>query len=358
MTTVDFEFYYTPPAGGSSVILDNVQTFSLEQGRTGIQDPYRSATGALTGRVPSSLPNIEIGGVIEIYAVAGATYIGGFSVADYVIDYGIVSSMDMWTITLEDSLALAGRVTTTSSWTAGTSTINAGDAACVGTGVTLDFVIGDVFKETVSAQSFVNESLLNVLQYLIATEQGTMRGGPFGQIFWSSQGNWPTEPTSTFTDGTAASSSATNIKYDNLQFAGIAQNYFTQVTVTPVGGAEQNAGTAGRTLEFGTYSQTNADAADIAGYALAQVNVKTRVPYQVSCLYENQTNNTILTRNAGSLCNVILRGTTYLVYVLGRQISSTPSETRFTFQLTDGQAVGFFRLDNQYFGVLDQNKLS
>lgn len=357
MSHLDWAFYYTPPAGGSATLLDNVQGFSCEQGRSGIQEPFRSSTGSLTGRVPSSLPTIEVNGVIEVYTAVAGTFIATFTVNDYVIDYGIVQSEDNWTMTLEDSLAQAGRVTTTVSWTAGTTTRAAAEAACIAAGLTLDFDITDVVKETVSAQSIVNESLLTVLQQLANTEQATITGGGFGQIRWTSQGRYPTSPSGVFTDGTAGTPGATDIQYDSLQFAGIADNFFTKVVVTPSGGASQEAGSTGRTLDVSTYSQTNADALDDAGYILAQVNVDTSIPFMVSALYESQTNNTILTRGPGSLTTIILRGTTYQVYVLSRQISASPGQTRFSFGLTDSLAIGFFILNNTYFGVLDQNKL-
>lgn len=358
MSHLDWAFYYTPPGGGSSTLLDNVQGFSLEQGRAGIQEPFRTSSGSLTGRVPSALPTIDVNGVIEVYTSAGGTFVATLNVSDFVIDYGIVEAEDSWTITLEDALAQAGRVTTTVSWAAGTSTRNAADVACAAAGMILDTYMQDIPSETVSAQTITNESLLTVLQQLASTEQAYIYGLGFNQIHWDSQKFvYPTAPNTVFTDGTAGSPSAIDVKYDSVQFAGIADNFFTKVIVTPAGGASQEAGSTGRTLDVATYSETNADALDDANYILAQVNIDTKIPFMVSALYETQSNNAIIVPRPNSMCTVILRGTTYQVYVLSRQISAVPGQTRFTFGVTDALAIGYFRLDNSYFGVLDQNKL-
>lgn len=355
MTILDWDFYYYPPTGGSPVLLQNVQGFSCEQGREGIQEPFRSSTGSVSGRVPSALPTIEVNGVIQAFTVTNG-FFASFSITNFVINYGIVQSEDSWTITLEDALAQAGRATTTVSWAAGTTTRNAADLACLAAGLSLDFTLTDVPKQTVSAQSIVNESLLTVLQQLVSTEQAQITGAGFGQIFWTSQG-WPDTPIGVFTDGSVGSPTSSDIKYDEVQFAGIADNYFTKVIVTPEGGAAQSAGSTGRTLDVATYSQTNNDALQAANYILAQVNVDTQIPFMISALWNRQTNNMLLTRGPGSLTTVILRGTTYQVYVLSRQVSATPGQTRFSFGVTDALAIGYFILNNQYFGVLNQNKL-
>jgi len=358
MSSIDWKFYYAPPDGISYTLLSNVQSFDFYEGRDGLQDSLRATTGSLNGTNPSALPTIEVGGIIRVNI--GATQYKSFTVSDYVIDYGITSAMDMWSITFEGSLAQAGRVTTSCSWSAGTETRYAAEVAALATGVvTIDFSIGDPPPvETVSGQIIENESLLTVLQRIINTEQGRFNEGIFGQLYWFSQGTYPTAPTGLFTDGTVGSPSASDIIFSNVQFAGVAQNYFTEVVVSPVGDVEQTVGTAGRTLNLETYSNTSQDALDIAGYALATVNSSAKVPYQISCLYERQTNNTITSMYLDTLTQIILRGTTYLVLIVGRRITATPTETRFTFDLVDGQSVGFFRLDNTYFGILDQNKLS
>ena len=357
MTTAVWEFSHT---SSSSVytVLQNVQSFSFTEGKTGIQEPLKAKTGTITGFNPSALPTIEVGDAINI-RLDGTDY-AFFAVADFVVDYGLLSSMDTWTITLEGAFAQAGRVTTSCTIPAGVDTYNATYYATVGTGINVDFYIGQPpAVETVSGQVIENESVLNILQRIINTEQGGLsEGGAYGLMGWISQTQKPNTPQYLFTDGTVGSPLSSDIQYDNLQFAGIAQNYFTEVVVSPVGGTEQTVGTAGRTLFLETYSDTDQDALDIGGYALATVNSRARVPYQISCIYERQANNNLRYIGLNTLQRIILRGSTYLVYVTGRTVTSTPNETRFTFDLVDGQSVGFFTLDNTYFGILDQNKLS
>lgn len=357
MATLPWSFTYSTPSGGSPTTLQNCTSFNFNDGRAGLQEPFKSSTGSITGRVPSSLPTIQVNGIIDIRFSPGGTFFKSVVVADFVINYGTIPAEDTWTIFLEDALAQAGRVTTTASWAAGTDTRNAADAACAGTPVSIDFVIGDVPRSRCSAQSFTNESLLTILQNLVNTEQGEITGNSYGSIFWSSRPTKNAVPIGVFTDGTLGSPTSSDIKYDSLQFAGIATNYFTKATVEAAGVGTQSAGTSGRTVTINTYNETTTEALYAAQYALAEVNVATGLPFEVSCFYEAQTNDTILTRGPTSTATVVFRGASYLVYILERRITSVPGSTRFTYSLTSGQQVGFFTLDSAQYGVLNQNKL-
>jgi hypothetical protein len=199
--------------------------------------------------------------------------------------------------------------------------------------------------------------LLTILQNLVNTEQGYIIGSSYGFIQWFSRPKANAVPIGVFTDGTLGVPTSADIKYDSLQFAGITTNFFTKAIVEAAGVGTQSAGTNGRTVSIPTYNETTTEALSAAEYALAEVNIATQLPFEVSCLYEAQTNNTILTRGPRSTATVVFRGVSYLVYILERRVTSVPGSTRFTYTLTSGQQVGFFTLDSAEYGVLNQNKL-
>jgi hypothetical protein len=51
----------------------------------------------------------------------------------------------------------------------------------------------------------------------------------------------------------------------------------------------------------------------------------------------------------------VLRGVTYQCLIEGVQISSTPSDTRFTFTLSAAASQAFFILDDNFYGRLQDN---
>lgn len=51
--------------------LDNVQNLSFILGRVEIQDPFKAGTATITGRVPSSLPSLEVDDKVHIRVTDG-----------------------------------------------------------------------------------------------------------------------------------------------------------------------------------------------------------------------------------------------------------------------------------------------
>jgi hypothetical protein len=59
----------------------------------------------------------------------------------------------------------------------------------------------------------------------------------------------------------------------------------------------------------------------------------------------------------GARVRLILRGTAYELFLEGAQITATPDQTRFTFNVVSASAFNFFILNNAVFGVLNTSKL-
>ena len=362
---------YEYTAGVGANILTNVQSMVVTKGRRLITDPFKAATAVVSGRDISNLPAINIGDVFSI-TVQGTTdwpfptdLFNGI-VADVKLNYGITPDLDTWQIYAEDTLAQAGRafIGNNKSLTAGDTTLEAAQDVALDLGITVNLIFADSQSaSTVSATSVANDNLLNVLNTLIATEQGRLLGGfASNKIGWVGR-NWLTNatPEGTFTDGTLTASTTYTAKFDSVTFFSAADNYATQVVTEPAGLTPQTAGTGDRVFTLKTYDQTTTQAQNLADYVLASLDVSSDVPYELSVLAETTTNHFPLEAAAdaakGYLLKIILRGVEHDCFVEGATVSVTPESSRFTYSLSSSASKVGFVLDSAMFGVLDTNKL-
>lgn len=363
-------YTYEVRYGNTPNILTNVQSFSITKGRQQIQDPFKAGVASITGRVPSGLPSITIGTKIEIYCTNPTpdvlVYTG--TVADYRVNYGIVSSMDTWQIDCEDSFAAAGRALTSvgAGWASNTLSDDAAILVAASAGVNLFNIYPVDGSSRLSAQSVPNTNLMNVLQQIMFTEQGRLvnvaisaLGVPqLGFIPRSQVGAFPT--VGAFSDGTVATALPT-APFDVVQFNSQADSFFTKVVTEPEGLADQTAGTGLRVFTGKSYDVSTTQAADLAAYVLATLAVNNAVPQVLSANSEAQSNdvalNAFATAGDGSRIDLILRGVTYPLFIEGGTMTANPDETRWSLNLVSSEAQDFFILDSASFGVLDTNKL-
>jgi hypothetical protein len=358
---------------GADTTIDNVQSLTVNRGRTQVQDPFKAGTATITGRVPSSLPTLKIGDDIRINCVGSApspdTFNGGvFSgkIADFEINYGIVAAEDTWTIYAEDTLAEAGRALTsdTYSWSAGIAPNEAAFLAAQNAGLFL-FRIGGTPPDasTVSAQTLNNANLLNLLNQLAFTAQAFLYStAASGALYWRDRATFNAIDYGAFTDGTLSIGLSFPILYDNLKFFSQADSFFTQVVVTADGLAPQvSSGSNDRSVNYQSYNETTTQAQNLADYVLATLQVQDAVPESISCISETQTNDTMMRTftlaGTGERAEIVLRGERYYVYLNGATLSASPEQTRITYNLVSSDALSFFILDDAFSGVLDQNKL-
>lgn len=355
--------------GFSYIALDNFTSFSVNIGRQQVQDPFKSNTAIITGIRPADLPTIDIGS--EIFIECPSVYVGSpisaplviFSgvVADLSINYGNTPNMDTWEISCEDSLAQAGRSYVTGSWSAGIQPYTAAVSTASLGGLFL-YSVGAAINSNslISAQSFTNANLLDLLNTLVATEQGRIYGTRIGEIAWLQRLQVGTGSLYTdFSDGTLATSNPVS-KYNNIVFRSLADSYFTKTIVEPSGLASQSSGTGTRVFTMNSYDQTTAQAAELAAYVQSTLKGSRDAPSVLSCTAETQSNNEMIKAavdEEGALVGVILRGVKYNCFIEGSTITADANQTLVRLYLTSSNTLSPFKLDSSILGVLDQNKL-
>lgn len=337
----------------NDVELSNVQSASMTNGRTKITDQYRSGTATITGRVPSSLPTINIGDTVAIYwwyDDYGNNEI--MRVADLQIEYGTIPSLDTWTLTCEDAFAILGRATVSTSWSVSTNCFTA--AYNVGLPIGVTFIDSPPVQPIrADAQTIVDTNALDICSTLAQTEQALMVAHA-DTIEWRGRG-WQTylSPLN-FTD---TGTGTLPVKYDALNFTGLADNYTEEVYVAIRNGATVQFGTGNYSLTVETYSLDEAQANNLAAFIAGQLDNKEAVPYSISCLVNAQTNYGWSQIEVGQSLIITFRGSTYQTVIIGFQISGDTSQTRITLNLASAAYFQFLTLNNAVLGMLDYNKL-
>jgi hypothetical protein len=214
----------------------------------------------------------------------------------------------------------------------------------------------------VSGQYLEDVNVLQTLQTLIQTEQGRIYGSETS-ITWLGRANLDEAiPAGEFNDGTlTATPFITQLKFDNIQFASIADNFASQVIVEPEGLDSQSSGTGPRIFSLNSFDQTESQAADLAGFVKSTLDQSVDVPYTVGATLSQQDDyqllNLVMAISVGAFVNVVLRGVRYQAVLNGATVSADPSDTRVLFNLTSASVYNFFRLDSSVYGILDTSKL-
>ena len=355
---------FTVFADGNSV--GNVQTIDIRGGRQQLTDPFRAVTITITGRNLSTFPNVQIGQRLECSLVSGLPFPSALFdgvVSDVQITYGVVANMDTWTITGENSLAQAGRAVVSVFWSAGITTYEAAELLVNETTLNIS-QLGAFSSSLVSAQTLTDVNVLEVLNQLVFTEQARIYSYQQGDIQWVPRSSYAyATPSFELTDGTISTLGLNLYGYQNVIFKAQADSYFTRTIVEPVGLAAQSSGTSDRVFVGKSYDQTTTQAANLADYVQAQLEISQDVPAQVRILCEAYTDlqnpmaAAIAGLGEGMLIKLGLRGSEYDVLVEGSVISSTPEATYVTLFLSSAEARNFFILDSSTFGVLDSSRL-
>lgn len=353
---------------GSTTVLSNVQDVTITQGRANLSDSYRSATMTISGRVPSGLPNIKIGDKIKvtIQATVNGTpqtlpaylteHVG--RVADLQIDYGIVSSMDTWTITTEDAIAVLGRAVVSLSVAAGTVTGNAAKQITDAVGVTMTIAGSSVPSiSTVKATTFSKANALDAFQSYANTEMAfVVQQGD--ELLWVPRQGWTyTGSIETFSDVIPRDPSY--LEFQKLQVSNLADTVADVVVIAIRDGNTISAGTGNTYVEYNTYDSSDSQAESLAQFIKALFTNDEPVPYQLSYILTGQEPSRALEPVANELRQITLefRGTTNLAIVMGYTISISPEVARANLNLLDINQIPVFVLDTTTNGVLDINVL-
>lgn len=336
--------------------ITNIQTVTMNNGRRVLTDNYSAGRATVNGRRPDLLPTINIGDVIWLTlnnpnTSPTDTFFRPMRVSDLQITYGTVAAMDTWTLTLEDAFALLGRASVNYTWSAGKTTLDAITEVCVnlGIGYTDNYI---TTPKTISATTLSSANALNVVQNLINTEQGLLAADAY-QLFFTTR-SWQSE-TTFYAFGDAGGANTT---YQQVQFLSMADNYATYVLVTINGGTPTVSGTGQYSYNLDSYALNATEALSIAQYVKGALQDTSAVPNTISVLLNTETSTRTLDALAlNTGVTLTLRGSTYTANIIGWTISSTPEQTRVTFQLAGTEQYNYLVLNSSVYGTLDYNRL-
>jgi hypothetical protein len=166
-----------------------------------------------------------------------------------------------------------------------------------------------------------------------------------------------------------------SLKYQTLEYVSSVQNTFNEVNVVPEGLATQTAVNGlppYNTLTYNTFNNTVGDALNLAKYIIATQDLVQITPFKIgtnTMLAPSCTNISLLSNidqffvspfsksmNLGSAATVEFRGTTVEARIQGINTNFYPDYASVQLYLSPSLGTPFL-LDNNTFGVLDQNKL-
>ena len=365
---------FTVDDGVSWTALTNVQNIQFSIGRQAQLDQIKSSYGSFEMRYPtgyaSPVTALVSGTVVRIQNTTGTPYTVWLGKIDNVtVQYGIpfaggVGPQDYVNVTIEGAFAALGRMQGNGySMAAGTITSQMTDASTeTGLSLTFDGTAAQTLAATTINSTWgdwvnrvcqsTNSRIWDSFDYL-----STAVISPF-----SSNVN-----TVNFSD---TANDSTNQVYNQINFDSLADNFYTQVTVTPESFGEATVTKVGATVPYRTY-QTNtlnastAQASDYASYLLSNYDTPRFAISSFSCMAEAQASfqldkigavNT-LAYAPGTQVAVAFRGTTFQCIIEGVNVSASPAGAMFTYYVSGADLNAYLILDNTTFGVLDQNKL-
>ena len=351
---------YTITSNGTA--FSSVISFNSRQGRANKTDVYGASGASFTVRNPGSIPVTAVMGALIFVKINTFTIYAGY-ITNIEYEYGIKSSEDTATITLEGYLSFLGRGYLNGFTLTGGTT--GAEAQRVGTALTGSAkTVSNQSTKSLTDTSSYTGAAQNIITTLVAMEQGRLLEGAT-QLYVLGR-DVLTNPTLSpnfltnfkMTDVLPVSS---GISYDSVKFASLDYNYFTQVTVAPASVATQFAGTGSRNYQISTYDPTTSQASNLALYTLGEFNTATSVPVSISTRNSLSWNfdpaDMISYFPVGWMLPIAFRGTTYNTVIEGWSISGSVDDVRYTFFLSGQPQTNFLRLNDTVYGRLDFNKL-
>jgi hypothetical protein len=385
MTLQNYQVYYV--VGGVETALTNVQHINLTCGVQAQLQQIKASTAEITIRYPSGyaspiavlVPGTEI--VIRnitTTSVYSQNIYRGY-ISDVSVQYGIpyvgsTGNADFLTIQLEGEYARFGRMQAQNYPMAADTITNQMSAGRTQTGAFMDWFGAST---TTAAGTTLTGTWADWLARIAISNNARMRE--------TSAGNRGVYIASPLIEGTGLlnfasvqNCSALNQKqqYDQISFASIADNYYTQINVNPEGFSTQTvtsstASAPYRTYNVNTLNSSNSQALDYSNYLLGNYSTPKLAIMSISALaevqYVNRLDNAIsfgstiipaqLPYYPGTNTTVEFRGTTYDCVIEGVTMSATPESARFTFYLSGADLNAYLLLDNATRGTLNYNKL-
>jgi hypothetical protein len=352
--------------------LSNVQEINLSVGRQRQLDAYNASSGSIIMRYPtgyaSPITALTSGNFIRIQNATDGQYMFYGTINNVEVRYGIpysggIGNADYMTISIEGFFARFGRVQ----------------------GLNYSMASGSVYSQilTCSSQTGLQISTSSANTQVMASTTVSSSWGDWvnktlvsinGRM-WDSYGaavsiQSPFESFASDITFSDTANDATNQVYDQINFGSYADNYYTQVTVTPESytAATVQTGVAPyRTLNMNTFNSSTSQATDYANYLLSNYKKQGFALLSISCLAEAQTTFKLdqisgysghqFSTTPGTRVAVVFRGTTYQCVVEGVTMSATPDSSRYTYYLSGADLNNYLILNDSVFGRLDYNKL-
>lgn len=366
---------------GSYTTITNIQDVSVSGGRQALVDNFSSTRCTITCRYPNGyttpISNLVSGQPISVELRNEPGYTTSFTVfdgfvSDVEVQYGIpykdgVGQADYLVINCETALARLAR-TVGNDYAMPADTIleqitRANNQTLVGMNYSSPDFTKQISGTTVTGSwaDWLNQLALTVAGRIADTQSIILTGqGPYEDV--STYGV-------SFSD--SATPGASDIRYNSIQFDSLAQNYFTEVTVTPSSFATQivssiPVGESPRNYTVNTFNGSNAQTTDTANFYLSQFSTPkigiSQIGFTLNSL-ETGALQTAVSRFFASAnpiayqVPIVFRGTTYQAIIEGFELSLTPGSQTCSFYVSDNSLNNFLVLNNTNFGRLDFNKL-
>lgn len=370
MAVYQYQVEYGATYATLTSVATNVQNVQFTYGRQRPLDAYSADTASVTMRYPTGYasPNalwitgtyIRISGKLDSEATYSQLWVG--RIADVTVQYGIpysggVGNADFVTLNCEGYFANFGRVQGGSYAMAANllqvQCNNASNASGLSVNPISSFGSEQTFPATTVSGTWgdwVNRVVLTLNGRMIDTGTATLIVNPYYK-----------QP-ALFGNFSDTINDIDNHSFNQLAFSSYADNWYTQVTVTPesFGSATVQTGSAPyRTYQVNTLNASTAQADDYARYLLSTYKDQKLRILSVTCLLNDQITTVPKYGQGyqGTQVTVTFRGTTYQCVIEGGTWSGTPTEQTATFYLSAQDLNNYLILNNAVYGKLDSNKL-
>lgn len=183
-------------------------------------------------------------------------------------------------------------------------------------------------------------------------------------VFLSASTDTP-QLTLKFSDTT---NNSTNREYFEIDFDGAADDFFTDITVTPELADPQQVQTSIdlRALDVLTWHRFNGSALDLARYLGVKFSTSTPTVSRIACRTPGQQTQNLDTLGVTDLefgylikyrVQVVFRGVTYWAQIEGVNLVADLDQSTFTYYLSPADAGYWFTLDSADYGRLNEDRL-
>lgn len=369
MGIIQYQLQYGPTFATATTVATNVQSVSINAGRQRPLDQYNANTATVVLRYPTGYASPNPSFVTDTWVrilvrrdTDAYKQIFTGRISDVQVQYGIpyqsgVGNADYVTLSLEGNFAAWGRMSGNNYVMAAdifNTQINVANGVTgLKGGVISGYGSQTPFPSTTISGTWgdwINKCVLTMNGRLIDTGDIIVVANQYYKIPAVYGG---------FSDTT---NDAENHIYEQIQFASYADNYYTQVTVSPESYTAQTVQQGVipyRTYTVNTFNNSTGQALDYANYLLSTYGTRAVRIESVTCNLNAQ-NGDIPGYGVGSIgteITVQFRGQLFRCVIEGMTFSGTPASASVTFYFSAQDLNNYLILNDAVYGKLDSNKL-